>query len=159
MSKHSERNYTSKQMGDACEMLIAAELTLAGFPAAKMPDNWPHYDVVAQPKDGGPLQRVSVKSRTFKRGASFVAYDGRSKFDWLAVVLLPGEDQPQRRIFIVPRHVADARSRKDGPTAKTQDCYWRQDEVAKRLSEFESNFALSPTGKPRAVTAVAGSRL
>jgi hypothetical protein len=159
MSKHSERNYTSKQMGDACEMLIAAELTLAGFPAAKMPDNWPHYDVVAQPKEGGPLQRVSVKSRTFKRGASFVAYDRRSKFDWLAVVLLPGDNQPQRRVFIVPRHVADERSRKDGPTAKTQDYYWRQDEVPRLLSEFENNFALCPTGKPRVTAAVAGSGL
>jgi hypothetical protein len=25
--------YTSKQMGDACKMLVAAELTLAGIPA------------------------------------------------------------------------------------------------------------------------------
>jgi hypothetical protein len=25
--------YTTKQMGDACEMLVAAELTLAGIPA------------------------------------------------------------------------------------------------------------------------------
>jgi hypothetical protein len=24
--------YTTKQMGDACEMLVAAELTLAGIP-------------------------------------------------------------------------------------------------------------------------------
>jgi len=38
--------YTSKQMGDACEMLVAAELTLADMPALKVPDNWPHYDVV-----------------------------------------------------------------------------------------------------------------
>jgi hypothetical protein len=27
------RGYDSKQMGDACEMLLAAELTLAGVPA------------------------------------------------------------------------------------------------------------------------------
>ncbi len=118
MSKHSERNYTSKQMGDACEMLIASEMTLAGIPAARMPDNWPHYDVIAQPKGGGPPQRVSVKSRTFRRGASFVAYDKHSQFDWLAIVLLPGDGQTQRRTFIIPRHIADARSRKDGPKAK-----------------------------------------
>jgi hypothetical protein len=29
----AKRSYTSKQMGDACEMLVAAELTLAGIPA------------------------------------------------------------------------------------------------------------------------------
>ncbi len=40
-------NYTKKQMGDACEMLVAAELTLAGIPALKVPDNWPGYDVIA----------------------------------------------------------------------------------------------------------------
>jgi hypothetical protein len=27
------RSFASKQMGDACEMLIAVELTLAGIPA------------------------------------------------------------------------------------------------------------------------------
>jgi hypothetical protein len=70
------RLYTSKQMGDACEMLVAAELTLAGVPAMKMPDNWPCYDVIAQPKNGGVPQRISVKSRTFKRGGgTFVVYD------------------------------------------------------------------------------------
>src|SRR5208282_5993571 len=61
------RNYTSKQMGDACEMLVAGEVTLAGVPAFKMPDNWPHYDVIAQPKVGVP-QRIYARSRTFKRG-------------------------------------------------------------------------------------------
>jgi hypothetical protein len=40
-------------MGDACEMLVAAEMTLAGIPAIKMPDNWPCYDVIAQPRNGG----------------------------------------------------------------------------------------------------------
>lgn len=27
----TDRKYTSKQMGDACEMLVASELTLAGI--------------------------------------------------------------------------------------------------------------------------------
>lgn len=39
--------YTKKQMGDACEMLVVAELTLGGIPALKVPDNWPGYDIVA----------------------------------------------------------------------------------------------------------------
>ena len=51
------RKFTSKQMGDACEMLVAAELTLAGIPALKVPDNWPHYDVIVQPL-GRPAQRI-----------------------------------------------------------------------------------------------------
>lgn len=84
------RDYTSKQMGDACEMLIAAEVTLAGIPALKVPDNWPCYDVIAQPKGGGAPQRISVKSRTFKRGGdTFVDFNSKDQFDWLAIVLLP----------------------------------------------------------------------
>ena len=63
----SDRRYTSKQMGDAGEMLVAAELTLAGVPAIKVPDNWPGYDVVAQPPGGERPVRISVKSRTYKR--------------------------------------------------------------------------------------------
>lgn len=139
--------YTRKQMGDACEMLIAAEMTLAGVPAMKMPDNWPCYDVIAQPKDGGPPQRISVKARTFKRGGdSFVDYWGKDEFDWLAIVLLPGADQSKRRFFVVPRTVADARTpvRK---TRKPDDRYWRLDRVAEALSEFEDNFCLSKTGR------------
>jgi hypothetical protein len=62
------RPYNPKQMGDACEMLVVANLTLAGVPSLKVPDNWPGYDVIAQPADGPPL-RVSVKSRTFKTDA------------------------------------------------------------------------------------------
>jgi hypothetical protein len=49
-------------------------------------------------------------------------------------------------VFIVPRSVADARSKQDGPTAKTQERYWRQDRIAESLSEFEDNYILSPTG-------------
>jgi hypothetical protein len=36
-------------MGDACEMLVAGELTLAGNPALRGPDYWPGYDLIAQP--------------------------------------------------------------------------------------------------------------
>ncbi|MET3595172.1 hypothetical protein ABID26_004584 [Mesorhizobium shonense] len=72
MGTTAPRRYTTKQMGDACEMIVAAELTLAGIPALKVPDNWPGYDVIAQPFDR-PAQRVSVKSRTFKRGAAMSA--------------------------------------------------------------------------------------
>jgi hypothetical protein len=52
------RDYTNKQTGDACEMLVAGEVILAGVPALKMPDNWPCYDVIGQPKGGGAPQRI-----------------------------------------------------------------------------------------------------
>jgi hypothetical protein len=141
-------NYTTKQMGDACEMLVAAELTLAGIPASTLPGFWPGHDVIAQPRDGRPPQRVSVKSRTFKLGAAFVGYYDTDAFDWLAIVFLPGDNQTARRFFIIPKALADAKARRDKPTAKTaKERYWRLDEVAQLFPEFEGNFSLreSPT--------------
>jgi hypothetical protein len=139
----SRRRFTSKQMGDACEMLVAAELTLAGVPALKVPDNWPGYDVIAQPA-GAPPQRISVKSRTFKRGATFVSYWEKDAFDWLAIVLLPGGGETRRRIFVVPRSVADAAARRNRPTAKNADeRYWRQDQVPILFARYENNFSLA----------------
>jgi hypothetical protein len=107
----TERVYTTKQMGDAGEMLVAAELTLRGIPAFIVPSNWPGYDVVAQPPDRG-LQRISVKARTFARSGNFVGYGNDDKFDWLAIVILPGEGCETRRIFIVPCESAQRRSYK-----------------------------------------------
>jgi hypothetical protein len=106
-------------MGDACEMLVAAEMTLAGVPALKVPDLWPHYDIIAQPKQGDP-QRISVKSRTYKRGSgTYLSYLATHEFDWLAIVLLPGDGEERRRIFLIPRELADQRSRRDKPTSKS----------------------------------------
>ncbi|MDB5291827.1 MAG: hypothetical protein JWL69_3068 [Phycisphaerales bacterium] len=139
------RLYTSKQMGDACEMLVAAELTLAGVPAMKVPDNWPCYDVIAQPTGGGRPQRISVKSRTFKRGSdTFVVYNDKDQFDWLAIVLLRCNGDSERQIFIIPRGVAETEARRDKPTSKTADeRYWRQDEIAGKFAKFKDNFSLS----------------
>lgn len=137
------RRFTSKQMGDACEMLIAAELTLAGIPALKVPDNWPHYDVIAQPI-GRPAQRISVKSRTYKRGAAFVEYMDYDQFDWLAIVLLGAADCNDRAIYIVPRSEADRLARQDKPTAKTaQIRYFRIDQVERLFCSYRNNFVLS----------------
>jgi hypothetical protein len=112
-----ERLYTSKQMGDACEMLVAAELTLSGIPALKVPDNWPGYDVIALPF-GRESQLISVKSRTFKRGPAYLQYNAPDTFNWLAIVLRPANGETRRQIFIIPREFADANARKDSPTSK-----------------------------------------
>jgi hypothetical protein len=139
-------SYTRKQMGDACEMLVAAELTLAGNPAAKFPDNWPQYDLAVRSKDGS-LQTISVKSRTFKRGGdTFVAYNRKHEFDWLAIVLLPGDGETRRRIFVIPRDIADQKARKDSEKAQTTENYYRQDEVETLFSAYENNFRLSSRG-------------
>ena len=143
VSPATGRRFTSKQMGDACEMLVAAELTLAGIPALKVPDNWPHYDVIAQPV-GLAAQRISVKSRTYKKGAAFVEYKVEDQFDWLAIVILTGDDAAQRLVYMVPRAVADRHARQDKPTSKTASLrYYRIDEVERLFGGFRDNFTLT----------------
>lgn len=140
------RRYTSKQMGDACEMVVAAELTLAGVPALKVPDNWPGYDVIAQPVGQTP-QRVSVKSRTFKRGPAYVTYYDFHRFEWLAIVILLPDQPNGRAIYMIPRDVADTLARRDKPTSKTAaERYFCVDQVDGIFRRFRANFALSPLG-------------
>ncbi|TIV55098.1 hypothetical protein [Mesorhizobium sp.] len=143
MGTTAPRRYTTKQMGDACEMIVAAELTLAGIPALKVPDNWPGYDVIAQPFDR-PAQRVSVKSRTFKRGAAYVGYNDYDQFDWLAIVLLPSEEFKARAIYVVPRQEAERLARRDKATSKTAaERYFRVDQVPDLFATWNANFHLT----------------
>jgi len=129
-------------MGDACEMLVAAELTLAGIPALKVPDNWPHYDVIAQP-EGAKAQQISVKSRTYKRGPAYVEYKADDLFDWLAIVILSGESAAIRHVYLVPKAIADHHARRDKPTSRTANLrYFRIDEVERLFGRFKSNFGL-----------------
>jgi len=139
------RAYTTKQMGDACEMLVAAELTLAGIPALKVPDNWPHYDVIAQPLDGAP-KLISVKARTYKAGSNFVNFWHDGGFDWLAAVILKGPEE--REIYLIPRTVFEARATKAGPEAKRPEWYCRIDQMQKTFPEYLNNFRLLPAGLP-----------
>jgi hypothetical protein len=53
---------------------------------------------------------ISVKTRIFAKSGAFVGYDDSDVFDWLAIVILPGSGFTTRRIFIVPRKIADERS-------------------------------------------------
>ena len=131
-------SYTKKQMGDACEMLVAGELTLAGIPAQKMPDNWPGYDLVAQPPNQD-IVRISVKSRTFKLGAAYVMYNHADVFEWLAIVILPAGEQKQRRFFIIPRSVVNKSFNKQSKTGD-RDCQISL--VSKKFAQYENNFSL-----------------
>jgi hypothetical protein len=137
-------------------MLVAAELTLAGIPSMKVPDYWPGYDVIAQPPTEKP-QGVSVKSRHFKRGSDdFFGYLVTDVFDWLALVILPGDAETRRRIFIIPRTLADATASKNRPGTKhDNERYWRIDKVAIVFADFEDNFTLNGTGHAKTIAASA----
>lgn len=124
-------------------MVVAAELTLAGIPALKVPDNWPGYDVIAQPL-GMPPQRISVKARTYKRGPAYVSYNDYDAFDWLAVVILPSGDLLEREIYIIKRDFADRNARRDKETSKTAaERYYRTDEISRKFGPWKNNFILS----------------
>lgn len=141
LDEPTARPFTTKQMGDACEMIVAAELTLAGIPALKVPDNWPGYDVIAQPP-GQPPQRISVKARTYKKGSAFVSYYSYDVFDWLAIVILDPITR-MRLLYVIPRETSDLRARQDKPTSKTaEERYFRIDEVEKYFSRYRNNFRL-----------------
>jgi hypothetical protein len=137
-------SYTRKQMGDACEMLVAAELTLAGIPATKLPDNWPGYDLIAQLHGVDQLQRISVKSRSLNSSSdAFVYYDTADEFDWLAVVLVEGKTPSNRRIFIFPRSTADQCSRGGIQSKNPSERRITRKQIEQTLIRFENNFALS----------------
>ena len=149
MADKDKRAYTTKQLGDAGEMLVAAELTLAGVPALKVPDNWPCYDIIAQSECNG-VKAISVKTCTYKKGAAFVRYRSSDKFDWLAIVVLdcPEAMGSDRCIYLVPRTVANRKARvlKKG-TKHESNRYWRIDEIEQKFQKYKSNFSLHQKGK------------
>ena len=142
--------YTTKQMGDAGEMLVAAELTLAGVPALKVADNWPGYDVVAQPPDNWPgygvttqpseraPQRISVKSRT-KGKMTYVGFDP-AKADWLAIVFIDNSTFPaSRQYYIMPMDISESYSYSK-KTGAPRGLYVTT--IRKKFTNFEDNFKL-----------------
>jgi hypothetical protein len=143
-------------MGDAGEMLVAAELTLAGVPALRVPDIWPGYDVIAQPPGKKP-RRISVKTRSFAKSGHFVGYAEKDVFDWLAIVILPGLGCAERRIFIVPRRVADERAHcaphRAGKGFYVHKLVKHPEKGTEGLADFENNFALK--AKPAASSKLA----
>lgn len=147
----NDKQYTTKQMGDACEMLVAGHLTLAGIPAMKVPDNWPGYDVIAQPAEKTP-QRISVKSHTWKEEGSRITYNCSDQFDWLAIVLVRKGLFPQ--FFLISRNVADVIAYGNNGSKRIVPT----DKAAEKFGRYENNFTLNPspiaaglTLKPRAL--------
>jgi TetR/AcrR family transcriptional repressor of bet genes len=85
---------TAPHLNEACRMLVAAELGLAGHTVLRMPDHWPDYHLIVQ-RAGLPPQTVRVAS----------TYQDSELFDFLAVVVAPAGKK--RAVYVVPREAAD----------------------------------------------------
>jgi len=119
----------TRQVHEACAMLVAAELSFAGLHALGVPEYWPGYDVLAQPP-AGPPQRIAVASTVFGPGDVFMDVPAGDGFDWIAVVILPANGQANRRIFLVPR----------GGFGRTA---YRVNEIIENFAAYEDNFLLT----------------
>ncbi|WP_287203084.1 hypothetical protein [Mesorhizobium sp.] len=115
---------------------------MLGFLPSRFLTTGPGYDVIAQPRDL-PAQRISIKSRTFKKGTGNVGYNDYDLFDWLAIVLLPAGELTERRIYVIPRALAENLARRDKPTSMTAaERYFRVDQVPELFAAWRSNFPL-----------------
>ncbi len=123
------KGYKSHQMGDAAEMLVAANLTLHGIPSFTVPRYSPGYDVVAQLPDK-PLQKISVKCR----GKSAISV-ASEEFDWIAIVLIKEGPCPRPyEFFIIPKDIA---KREANPSQKIT-----VNSVRTIFANFQDNFGL-----------------
>ncbi len=130
---------TTKQFGDACEHYVIAMLGFAHVPAQKMPDSWPGYDVIAQPRQSSPV-RVSVKGRNAD-SAGFRAFrlDSSEQWDWVAVVLRYPETG-RIRCWMLPRDLAFSESTPEPNQKGTRRL--RLATLEERCAEWEGRFGI-----------------
>jgi hypothetical protein len=81
---------------------------------------------------------VQVKSSTFAK-TRYIEWSNDDQFDWLAIVILPAPGCDRRRIFIVPREVADERST---PADFRNGRNFNVGRLIQQLADFEDNFLL-----------------
>jgi TetR/AcrR family transcriptional regulator, transcriptional repressor of bet genes len=96
--KNGEQRAEAQHLAEACRMLAAAELGLAGHTVLRVPDGWPDYHLVVQRPGLPPLTVRVARPGT-------VAYRAADRFDFLAVVA-PNQGK-SRAIYVVPRHETD----------------------------------------------------
>lgn len=107
----------------------------------KLPDTWPGYDLIAQPVDRTP-QRISVKGTRRQWSGAYIRYVlGENDFDWLAVVMVDGDNS--ETVYIVPRAAFEgvagrSVSAKNGRVL----VYMPQSKFKALFTQYESNWQL-----------------
>lgn len=134
----------TKLLGDAGEHFALSQLSFAGLPSTKMPENWKGYDLAVE--TGSGLERVSVKTRseTLKWKANrWFNFDDRLVCEWIVFVFKPHKGPV--RAWVLPFSVALEHSNVPGLTNKTpwfRDLSWHKLNKAP-LSAYENNWTLS----------------
>lgn len=134
-----------KLVGDAGEHYALSQLSFAGKYAAKMPDNWEAYDLVAETGSGAPV-KISVKTRTQSDGwktSKWFNFDDRKQCDWILLIFRPNEGPI--RGWVIPFAVAKDNASLSGPNRKdvwSRDISWKK-LTAGKLAKFESNWSLN----------------
>lgn len=128
----------TKQLGDGGEFYALSQFIFTGRAAAKMPDNWPNYDIIVDLN--GELKKISVKTRTTSK-KTFITehckFSANDTFDFLVCIFKSSE---KVRSWIVPANVA----KKKGQISSSSKKDYRRLSF-KQLNEmevYEDNWSL-----------------
>ena len=128
---------TTKQLGDAGEYYALSQFIFAGKAAAKMPDNWPEYDIALD--FNGELKKVSVKTRMTKSSFSteHCKFNDNEAFNFLVLIFISSKDI---RSWVIPADVAKKEGKK--PSIKNPHYCRLSFKQLIKLGEYEDNWAL-----------------
>jgi len=134
--------FTTKHLGDAGEYFVLSQFSFTGLPSAKMPDNWPEYDLVVDVN--GELKKVSVKTRSKTNGSfetEHCKFSKKDKFDFLVCIFI--KSRKEVRSWIIPEAVAT--KDKFAPKSKDPDyrrLSYKQLTEEGDLKKYEDNWSL-----------------
>jgi len=129
---------TKKQLGDAGEYYALSQFIFAGRAAAKMPDNWPEYDLAVDLN--GELKKVSVKTRTTSKesfNTEHCKFSTNDTFDFLVCIFKSNEIV---RSWIVP--ALKAKMEGQIKNSSHEDYCRLSFEQLKEMKEHEDNWSL-----------------
>lgn len=113
-------------------------LGLNGIPVAKMPDNWPDYDLMAD--FAGRQLTIQVKT-VGKDNWNWVEFPGNIPFEYLAIVQGYGDVTG----WLIPVHkIEQELIRRAGPTAKSQHCWMLRTTLNSELLVYKDRWDLTP---------------
>jgi len=98
------RKLKTKQLGDGGEYYALSQFIFTGRAAAKMPDNWPGYDIAVDLN--GELKKVSVKTRITPKelfSTEHCKFSDDDRFDFLVCIF---KSSKEIHSWTVPAEVA-----------------------------------------------------